>query len=324
MIQQIPLTDAAYEGGREKLTLSDPAEFAAEGRQTILSTFQRTKRWRKFTRKARVARFLGLSSLTGSMGTTFSWNAQVSLTGIAYAPSVNSSSINKRQSFGTSATNAQSGGCDEVFSFQQGIVAGGSATLDLNGMTDLLQRASTAIARIKGYQFRVLSATDDSTISPAPTSTSVGLVTNNTVATPCQLDFSAGGSGLTLALTDTAGAVTAVAIGAAGSGYLPSATFSVLPVQTGGSGAVINVTTNASGVPTSVAVAAGGAGYTSATVPSVAMGQYTIYTGGAHCYFDPSAAGFTTVSSTQKNVLLKNLAAGAAITFEIDVFGATS
>jgi hypothetical protein len=114
----------------------------------------------------------GFTSLSGGMTTTFTWNAQVALTGSAYNPSTNSSSIIKRQAFGTAiGTNTQSGGCDECFSFQQAIAGGGSATLSFLAMTDLLQRANSTIARIKGYQFRVLSGSDDSTISPTPTAT---------------------------------------------------------------------------------------------------------------------------------------------------------
>lgn len=265
------------------------------------------------------------TTLTGTMNTAFSWNFQYSTgVGSSYNPTQNQSSILLKQSLGTQAANNASGGCDEVFSFQQGIVAGGTATLDLNAMTDLLNRSAVTIVRIKGYQFRVLSATNDPTITPAPTATSVGLVTNFGVTLPAQMDFSSGGSGLTLAITQTAGALDGVTIGAAGSGYLPSATFVVAPVQASGSGGLISVTTNSTGVPTSVALVSNGANYTNNTVPSVSVGHYTVYTGGAHLYVDPSANGFTTISATQKNLLLVNLDGAHAITFEIDVFGATT
>ena len=316
------------EHSRGELLLEDPmttdSSCLPPSRQPA---WAKSKKWRKFQRRAKVAarmRFTGFSSLTGSMGGTFVWSAQVNLTGSAYNPSTNSSSINKRQALGTQASNAQSGGCDECFSFQQGIVAGGTATINLNAMTDLLQRAAVTLARIKGYQMRVLSDTDDPTISPRPTATSVGLVTNN-VATPALLDFSAGGSGLALNLTVSGGALSAVAIGTAGSGYMPSASFIVAPVQSTGSGAVVSVTTNSGGVPTAVAAVANGGNYTNANnVASVSLGQHIIYTGGWHSYADPSANGFTTISATQKNVLLVNLDQTNAITFEIDVFGATT
>lgn len=267
---------------------------------------------------------MGLSSLSGGMSSGFTWNAQVALTGVNYSPTTNAGGISKRQAFGTYAANAASGGCDEVFSFQQGVTAGSTATIDLYAMTDLLQRTSVTIARIKGYQIRLLSASDDSTISPAPTATSVGLVTNNGPTLPCMTDFSVGGSGLTLAITQTAGVITGVSIGAAGTGYQKSAVFVVAPVQSSGAGGIISVTTNSSGVPTAVAIVFGGTGYSDATVPSIGIGQYIVYTGGAHCYFDPSAAGFTTVTTTQRNLKLVNLDGSNAVTFEIDCYAATS
>ncbi len=319
------LTHQPVEHSRGELLLTDPATTDCG----TLPPHRMTRSWRKFKRKAAWLRrrFAGFSSLTGQMATTFAWNAQVALTGSAYNPTINSSNINKRQPFGTNqGTNTQTGGCDECFSFQQGVAAGGSATLSFLAMTDLLQRANSTIARIKGYQFRVLSATDDPTISPAPTASSVGVVTNLGVTLPSPLDFATGGSGLTVTLTQSGGAVTGIAIGAAGTGYPLSTHFFAQPVQASGSACVFMATTNGSGVVSAVTfiTAAGGAGYSDATVPTVAVGQYTILTGGAHAYFDPSATGFCLVSATQKNVLLLNADAGHAITFEIDCFGAST
>src|SRR5207248_2630696 len=150
--------------------------------------------------------------------------------------------------------------------------------------------------------------------------------TNMGVAVPCQLDFGNGGSGLTLALTTAAGAITGVAIGAAGSGYPKSTTFTVVPNQAGGSGGLVYVTTNASGVPTTVGLVpgAGGTGYSNATVPSVVAGAYNIKTGGAHMYFDDNANGFCTVDATHKNVSFLNLDGANAVTLEIDVMAAST
>jgi hypothetical protein len=267
----------------------------------------------------------GIGSLTASMSTEFKWTAQNSLTGSSYNPITNVGDIKKTYNLGTSLGNTVSGGADEVFSFQQSIVAGGSATIDLSAMTNLLQQTAVSIARIKGYQIRLLSATDDTTISPAPTATSTITVTNNGPAVPSPLDFVSGGSGLTVALT-ASGAVTAVAIGAAGTGYPPSTTFLASPQQVGGSGCVFAVTTNSSGVPTSVTfiTGAGGAGYTAATVPAVEIGKYLVATGGAHMHFDPIGAGFCAVSTTAKNFKVINNDAAHAVTFELDVVAATS
>jgi hypothetical protein len=267
----------------------------------------------------------GIGSLTASLSTEIKWTAQNTLTGAVYNPITNAGDIRKTYNFGTAAANGVTGGGDEIFSFQQSIAAGASATLDLTAMTNILQQSTVSIARIKGYQIRLLSATDDATITPAPTATSTLTVTNIGPAVPTPLDFQNGGSGLTVALTGT-GAVTAVAIGSAGTGYPPSSAFLATPQQAGGSGCVFAVVTNASGVPTSVVfiAGAGGAGYTAATVPAIVAGQYKVVTGGAHMYFDPQAAGFCLVSATSKNLLLTNNDQTKAVTVELDFCAATT
>lgn len=100
----------------------------------------------------------------------------------------------------------------------------------------------------------------------------VGCVVTPPTANAVALNaWAAPGSGGTVALTQVAGAVTAVAIGTAGTGYPISTTFMAAPVQSGGAGCRFAVTTNGSGVPTAVTfiAGAGGTGYTSATVPWV-------------------------------------------------------
>lgn len=266
----------------------------------------------------------GLSSVVGTISTEFKWVAQQNLTGGVYSPIQNSGDIRKNYDCGTAAANSASGGCDQVFSFQQSIAAGSSATIDLNAMTNLLNQTNIALARIKGYQIRLLSATDDPTITPAPNANTTVTITNDGVTLPSPLDFQQGGSGLTLTITNTAGAITNVAIGAAGSGYLKSAAFLAIPVQSGGSGGMIGVITNSTGVPTNVSILAAGTGYADGTVPSVLRGQYKIATGGAHMYFDPVATGFCLVSSTQKNFKAQNNDANNAATIEVDVYAAST
>jgi hypothetical protein len=267
----------------------------------------------------------GIGSLTGSVATTFTVNsASNTQTGSAYNPLGTSVTLNKKYSLGTANANSASGGADQVFSFQQGIVAGGSVTVDLYAMTNLLQQASIAIARIKAYQFRLLSATDDPTINPAPVNTSTGTVTNFGVATPCQLDFGTGGSGLTVNLTVSGGAIQSASVQTAGSLYPPSATLLASVNQAGGSGAALYIQTNASGVPTTVGVITGGNGYSNALVSVTVLGQYTLTTGGAHMYFDTSAAGFSPVSSTSRNVKIYNNDPVNPITLEVDVYAGST
>lgn len=264
---------------------------------------------------------MALSSLTGNLTATANWTAQNNLTGSTYNPVQNSSRISKSCNIGTAAANAAAGGADQLFSFQQTISAAGSATIDLYAMTNILQQTSQAIVRLKGYMIQLLDATDDSTIT-TPVAASM-IVTNNGPALPNPLDFNTYGSGLTLALTTSGGAIGSVAIGAAGSGYLPSSTFMVAPNQSGGSGGVIAVTTNSSGVPTTVALVAGagGSGYSNATVPSTVLGQYLVLGGGIHFYVDVSAGGFAAVSSTSRNIKLFNTNASGTATAQLTFFG---
>jgi hypothetical protein len=263
---------------------------------------------------------VGIDSVQVTVSTGFRWSVGNTLQGAAYNPIQNSGNITKTQNLGTANGNTQSGGADEVFSYQLGIAEGGSVTLNLEAMTNLLAQTDVAIARLKVLQFRVLSATDDPTISPPPNAASTGTVSNIGPTAPSPLDFANGGSGLTVALTVSGGAVTGVAIGAAGSGYPPSTAFLASPQQAGGHSCVFLVIVNGSGVPTTLVfiAGAGGAGYTAATVPAISVGQYTILTGGAHMYVDPAAAGFALVSATQQNVELYNNDPANAITFEID------
>jgi hypothetical protein len=265
----------------------------------------------------------GINSITGAgLSSNVKWVCQNNLTGVVYNPISNTGSITKNYNISSAAGNAASGGCDEVFSFQQTIAGNGSVTINLNNMTNILQQTAITLARIKGYQIRLLSVSDDSTIT-APTASAV-TVTNNGPATPNPLDFQTGGSGLTLTIGQSAGVINSCTIGGAGSGYPPSSFFNVSPQQSGGSGAVIYVTTNASGVPTGTTIISGGTGYTNGTVPSVVLGQYIINNGGAHLYFDVSAAGFVTVSTTSNNIKVFNNDPANTATIEITVFGATT
>ncbi len=280
----------------------------------------------------------GLDSLVATIGSKFSWQAQVNLTGANYNPTSNQGSIVKNLNIGTAAANAAIGGSNEVFSYQVPIAGGNvtnTATVDLFAMTDLLQRASSAIVRIKGYQFRLLSGTDDSTLSPTPTLTSVGVVSNIGPGTaglvaPAPLDFQNNGSGLTVTLTG-AGAVTAVAVVAAGTGYPTGARFLATPLlgtTAGGCVFLAGVSSASAGtgaVSTAVFVSGcGGSGYVATTVPAVAVGQYALYTGGFHVYADPSPGGFCAISATSRNVLLQTTDPANKITFEVDIIGGTT
>lgn len=267
----------------------------------------------------------GISTLTSTFTAKATWSGTNNQTGAAYTGNNASSTITKNYALGTKVANGASGGADEIFSFQQAITGGGSATLDLTAMTNQLQQAAVNIVRIKAIMLQLLNTTDDSTIT-TPAASSV-TVTNNGPTLPVEFDFGSNGSGLTLNLTTGAGALTSVAINAAGSGYPPSSTFLVTPNQTGGSGGVVAVTTNASGVPTTVAVVAGagGSGYSNASaIPTTELGSYTLFAGSVHQYFDVSAAGFCPLDSLHKNIKIFNNDAANTATVQITIAGATT
>lgn len=269
--------------------------------------------------------YTGMSSVTASMGTVTKWQVGNDQTGFnqittAYV-------INKTQGFSTLVANTSSGGGDEVFSFQQSIAAGATATIDLSAMTNQLGQAAVAIARIKAVQIRLLSATDDANLSPAPNASSTVQVTNIGPTLPSALDLVNNGSGLTLDVTVTAGAVTNTVINTAGSGYPASSFFLVSPNQNTAAGAGIAVTTNSGGVPIDLTLITNAAGTNysnAANVPTTVLGQYTILTGGVHLYTDPKATGFLPVSALSKNFKIVNNDAVNAVTAEVTFFGCTS
>jgi hypothetical protein len=264
----------------------------------------------------------GISTVNAKIATNLNWQAGNNLTGSAYGQVQESAVLAKAYNFGTANANGASGGGDEVFSFQQTIAGGGSVTINLNNMTNVLQQAGVSIARIKALQIRLLSTSDDSTIT-APAASQI-TVTNNGPQLPNPLDFGNGGSGLTLTLTTAGTAITGVAIGAAGTGYPPSSSFVVTANESGGSGGVLSVTTNSSGVPTSTNVVAGGTGYANGTYASTVLGAYTINSGGTHTVFDVSAAGFVLVSATSQNFKIFNNDAANTATVEITFYAATT
>lgn len=269
---------------------------------------------------------MAFSSLTGKFATTFQATPQNNSANPLVNPISTQATLLKNSNVNTNLANNVAGGADEAFSFQIAISAGSSSTVDLTAMTNLLAQATTAIVRMKGgWQMRLLSGTDDSTITPTPNAASTVTVTNIGPATPGNLNFANGGSGLTVALTVGSTIVTAVAIGAAGTVYPKSSVFLASPVQAGGSGCAFGVITNSSGVPTSVVfiAGAGGTGYTAATVPTVVVGQFTLTTGNAECGIDVTAAGIT-VSSTVKNIKILNNDPSNAVTCEFSCFGGTT
>ncbi len=121
---------------------------------------------------------MAISSLTVTTNQTQRWNAQNTSTG-SIAPIVNGSQNNAQQTYGTAAANAALGGADEYFNFLITLAASASSTLDLTTMTNVLNQASVSIARIKAYQFQLLSVAQDATNGTACSSVTIGNAVSN-------------------------------------------------------------------------------------------------------------------------------------------------
>ncbi len=268
----------------------------------------------------------GFSTLTTTWQQTLTWTAALNQTGGNYPPLTSGATIAKTFSVGTSAANAAAGGGDLFFSFYQAITAGSSATINLASMTDILQRATIVPVRLKQMRVRLLSAADDSTISPAPTATSTVTVTNSIAGVPSPFTFNNTGISGTVTLTTSTGAVTGVAIGAAGTLYPKSSFFLAAPQQAAGSGCVFLCTVNSSGVISAVTFisGAGGSGYSDATVPLIPVGQQELTTGSSAMYGDITAAGWLLPTSTSKNITILNGDASNAVTVEVSFVGGSS
>lgn len=266
----------------------------------------------------------GIGTVRATVTTIFSWlAANTPGAGVVYNPISNPLTVQKQYQLGTQVTNTLAGGADEVYSFQQTIAGGGSATFDLFSLTNAIGQLAPMV-RLKALQIRLLSAADDPTIVPAPTATSQIVVTNQGVTAPVSLDFGVVGSGLVLNLTTALGVVTAVTISTAGSGYPPNFTFLTSVAYSPGAGLVVAVTTNASGVPTTATLLSGGTGYAPGTVPAVPLGAYGLYTGGAHMHFDLNPLGFSAVSASSRNMVIVNTDSLNPVTPELDFIGASS
>ena len=123
----------------------------------------------------------GISTLGGSIGDSIRWNASNNI--LAQNPISQGDSISTSFEFSTDAANNAVGGADELVSFLQSIAPGGSATVDLKSITNILQQAGVALSRIKGYKVRLLAASGrgavDSTNGTACSSITVGNAGSN-------------------------------------------------------------------------------------------------------------------------------------------------
>lgn len=266
---------------------------------------------------------MAIDELTGSFGAVVTWNARDNLTGDDYNPITNVGQIGKTLAYSSATAVAALGGANQFISYLISITGGSSTTVDLQALTNILNQTGVSLARIKGFMIRLLAVADDATNGTAATSITFG---NTGVAVTNLHDLNGGGvgSGLTIDITHSGGALNTAAINAAGSGYPKSSVFLAALIQSSASQGIVVVTTNGSGVPTAVTIAAGGTGYSNASaIPSQVITHRHIYTGGVDLVFDRSAAG-ETVTSTKKNLVIQNNDASVTAKVQLTIFGADS
>lgn len=133
----------------------------------------------------------GISSLSGTISDSLNWNASNNVT--AQNPVLQGDAVSTSYAFGTDNANTAVGGADEIVSFLQTIAAGGSATIDLKSITNILQQSGVALARLKGYKIRLLAASGkgavDSVNGTACSSVTVGNAASN--GNPLEMDSAA-------------------------------------------------------------------------------------------------------------------------------------
>lgn len=186
----------------------------------------------------------GISSLQGAISDSIRWSASNNIA--AQQPMTQGDNVGSSYNFGTDNPNASVGGADEIVSFLQAIAPGGSVTINLRSIVNILQQSGVALARLKGYKIRLLAASGQGSVDSV----------NGTACSSIQVgNAAADGNALEL----------------------------------------------------------GAVAYT-----------YRINNGGCHQHFDPSAAGFATVSNTAKNVLITNNDGSVAAAVQVTLIGATT
>lgn len=98
----------------------------------------------------------GISSIIGNIGDSLNWQVSNLITG--HQPYQQGDNVSTSYQFGTDNENNAVGGADEVVSFLQAIAPGGSVTIDLKSVTNILQQSGVALARLKGYKIRLLTS----------------------------------------------------------------------------------------------------------------------------------------------------------------------
>lgn len=103
-----------------------------------------------------------IDTLDVTFKTTMTWSAQNAITGTDYAPITNPGNVSVSERWLDTTSVTAAGGADQLVSYIVTIAGGGNTTLDVSALTNILG-ASATMARLKGWQFRLLSTEDDAT-----------------------------------------------------------------------------------------------------------------------------------------------------------------
>lgn len=131
----------------------------------------------------------GISTLGGSIGDFVRWNASNNILG--QNPVSQGDSVSTSYEFSTDAANDAVGGADELVSFLQSIAPGGSATIDLRSVTNILQQTGIALARVKGYKIRLLAASGRGAVDPTNGTACSSITVGNAPSNPHPLEMGA-------------------------------------------------------------------------------------------------------------------------------------
>ena len=112
---------------------------------------------------------MAITSLKATLGISRDWNAQQAVTGLK--PITQADRVDVSAGFATTVANAAAGGGDFISHQTYVVAGGGSTTVDMTGLTNVLQQTGQALARIKAFVFELLSTAQGGT---AASSVSIG------------------------------------------------------------------------------------------------------------------------------------------------------
>ena len=119
-----------------------------------------------------------ISSLNVTTNQGQQWNAQNTITGLS-STTGNAGANSKSQTYSNATANNALGGADEYFNYLITISASGTANIDLTSLIDILQTSGIALARLKAFQFQLLSLTDDPVNGTICTEITIGNAASN-------------------------------------------------------------------------------------------------------------------------------------------------